>query len=153
MRFPALDAQNDPVGSRLWGFLYLILERRTSSWSSCRPIFISIYNIFISICSVFQGSNFETRLLKKMHPSHAKTMFLHVDEVWKWVDLGFQNRLKIVSFSTSILEAIFVQFLLQNEGFGSPRRRPNFSKNRSQDDSLEMLKNVSPKLSCDTTNV
>ena len=30
---------------------------------------------------VFQGSNFETRLLKKMHSSEAKTMFLHVDEV------------------------------------------------------------------------
>ena len=30
---------------------------------------------------VFQGSNFETRLLKKMQPSHAKTIFLHVDEV------------------------------------------------------------------------
>ena len=29
----------------------------------------------------FQGSNVETRLLKKMHPSEAKTMFLHVDEV------------------------------------------------------------------------
>ena len=30
---------------------------------------------------VFQGSNLETRLLKKMHPSQAKTIFLHVDEV------------------------------------------------------------------------
>ena len=60
---------------------------------------------------VFQGSNFETRLLKKMHPSQAKTMFLHVDEVGKWVDLGFQNRSKIVTFSTSILEAIFVYVL------------------------------------------
>ena len=30
---------------------------------------------------VFQGSNFETRLLKKMHPSYyAETTFLHVDE-------------------------------------------------------------------------
>ena len=32
---------------------------------------------------VFQGSNFETRLLEKMDPSRAKTMFLHVDEVRK----------------------------------------------------------------------
>ena len=30
---------------------------------------------------VFQGSNLETRLLKKMHPSHAKTIFLQIDEV------------------------------------------------------------------------
>ena len=99
---------------------------------------------------VFQGSNFESRLLKKMHPSQAKTMFLHVDEVRKMVDLRFQNRSKIVSFSTSILEAIFVNFLSENEGFGSPRGRPNFSKNRSQDDSLEVLKNVSLKLSCES---
>ena len=30
---------------------------------------------------VFWGSNFEARLLKQMHPSHAKTMCLLVDKV------------------------------------------------------------------------
>ena len=30
---------------------------------------------------VFGGSNFETRLLKKVDPSHAKTMFLYFGEV------------------------------------------------------------------------
>ena len=102
---------------------------------------------------VFCGSNFETRLLKKMHPSQAKTMFLHVDEVWDKVDLRFQNRSKIITFSTSILEAIFVNFFLtKNGGFGRPRRRPNLSKNRSQDDSLEVFKIVSLKLSCESLN-
>ena len=85
---------------------------------------------------------------KKCTPHRRKPIFLHVDEVWKCVDLGFQNRSKIVTFSTSILEAIFVDFWSENEGFGGPSWRPNFSKNRSQDDSLEVLKNVSLKLSC-----
>ena len=30
---------------------------------------------------VFQGSNFETRLLKQMHPSDAETMLLYFEEV------------------------------------------------------------------------
>ena len=100
---------------------------------------------FSRVC--FSGFQLRDAIIEKMHPSQAKTMFLHVDEVWKWVDLGFQNRSKIVAFSTCILEAIFVDFLSEKSGFGSPRRRPNFSKNRSQDDSLEVLKKVSLKLS------
>ena len=75
---------------------------------------------------VFQGSNFETRLLNKMYPSHAKTMLLYFDEVsMNMCRFGFQIRPKFVTFSTSVLEAIFVDFLIQNEGFGSPRRRPH----------------------------
>ena len=133
------------LGAKIWRFSETILE----------PTKIDLDVIFgVKIGSqdrspecVFQGSNLETRLLKKMHPSQAKTIFLHVDEVWKCVDLGFQNRSKIVTFSTSILEAIFVDFWSENEGFGGPSWRPNFSKNRSQDGSLEVLKNVSLKLS------
>ena len=38
------------------------------------------------------------------------------------------------------LGSVFVDFLNENEGFGSPKQRSNFSKNRSQGDSLEMSK-------------
>ena len=138
------------LGAKIWRFSETILE----------PTKIDLDVIFgVKIGSqdrsperVFQGSNLETRLLKKVDPSQAKTIFLHVDEVWKRVDLGFQNRSKICTFSTSILEAIFVDFWSENEGFGGPSWRPNFSKNRSQDDSLEVLKNVSLKLSCESLN-
>ena len=41
-------------------------------------------------------------------------------------------------------------FLMQNEGFGSPRRRPHFSKNRSQDDALKMSKKLSLQPSCES---
>ena len=96
------------LGAKIWRFSETILE-------STKVDLDSIFGFKMgsqdrSPKRVFQGSNFETRLLKKMHPSQAKTMFLHVDEVWKWVDLGFQNRSKIVTFFTSILEAIFVDF-------------------------------------------
>ena len=129
------------LGAKIWRFSETILE----------PTKIDLDVIFgVKIGSqdrsperVFQGPNLETRLSKKKHPSQAKTMFFHVDEVRKWVDSGFQNRSKNFIFSKSILEAIFVDFWSENEGFGGPSWRPNFSKNRSQDDSLEVLKNVS----------
>ena len=58
----------------------------------------------------------------------AKSMFLYFDEVWKSVDLGVPKSSIFLTFSTPILEAIFVDFLIQNEGFGSPRRRPEFQQ-------------------------
>ena len=66
--------------------------------------------------------------------------------------LGVPKNYQKSLFFASILEAIFVDFLNEHEGFGGPSWRLNFSKNRSQDGSLEALKNVSLKLSSGPTS-
>ena len=90
----------------------------------------------------FSGFQLRDAIIEKNAPLPGEN---HVFACWRGLKMGrfgVRKSIKNLYFFDIHLGSDFCWFFSEIEGFGSPRRRPNFIKNRSQDDSLEILKNV-----------
>ena len=137
-----------------WLLNFSIFQRPSYSLqkSTWRPFWVSKWGQGRSPECLFWGSNFDTRFLWKNATLPCENHIFCLLRCLKIDNFGYQNLSKIVFFSRPVLESVFSRFSSSKWEIWVPRQRPNLDKNRSQDASFEMSKNVSIKRSSETSD-